>query len=215
MVIKLFISVASNRDWKSRFAICLTNLWGRLARQGIAGHNLEKLDLRCFTQASCLSVGRQFLLDEALAGGYTHMFNLDDDIVFPEDIVDRLLAKDKAVVSINLLKKSDEFCPLVTDKNGTPISSIGRTGIEEITSMPMAGTLINLDAIRHVERPHFQVLWDEAKKSYIGEDVYFSTLLRINHVTLWVDHDVSQDISHIGTKEYSFDSFIKSIKVAA
>lgn len=47
--------------------------------------------------------------------------------------------------------------------------------------------------------------WIPALGTYCGEDVYFSQKMAEIGVDLWIDHDISREISHVGKKKYSFD----------
>jgi hypothetical protein len=48
----------------------------------------------------------------------------------------------------------------------------------------------------------FATPWDVAANGYMGEDIYFCKLLRDNAIPLYIDHDLSKHIGHIGTWEY-------------
>lgn len=204
--VRLFVSIPSNRDWKGRFGTSFAALVHYLTANGIKvfGYNLPQFFYRAWGQSSCLSIARQKFVDEILECGYTHWLSLDDDMTFPMDIVDRLIAHDKDVVSCNARGKSDKLIGSVLDMKGNSIDSTGCTGIEEIKTMGGAIFLAKVDAFRNIPKPHFQVLWSPAHNTYVGEDVYFSTLLKINGAKMFVDHDTSQMISHIGETEYAW-----------
>ena len=37
-----------------------------------------------------------------------------------------------------------------------------------------------------------------------GEDVYFCTMARVHGFEVWVDHDLSKEVTHIGQFEYGW-----------
>jgi hypothetical protein len=40
---------------------------------------------------------------------------------------------------------------------------------------------------------------------YIGEDIYFCKLAQANGMKVYVDHDLSKDVRHIGVMEFTHD----------
>jgi hypothetical protein len=93
--------------------------------------------------------------------------------------------------------------------DGQPLDSTSKTGLEEIRTMGGAIFLAKTDAFRNIPKPHFQMIWSPAHNSYLGEDVYFATVLKMSGVRLWADHCTSKLISHIGSHEYQWAESIK------
>jgi hypothetical protein len=84
------------------------------------------------------------------------------------------------------------------------VSSIGKTGLQEVGWVGLGCCLLKLtDAVRAIKRPHFEVVWLEDTQSYLGEDYMFSEKLRHAGIKLWIDHDVSQQIGHVGDFKYT------------
>lgn len=205
MNVKLFISVASNRDWKAKFGTALSNLRVHLRSPGIKGHNLEYHFLRAWGTASCLSIARQKFVDEMISEGYTHWLALDDDMTFPLDIVDRLIAHNKDLVAVNTRHKTTTAVKgCLMDVNGHRIDSTGKTGIEEICRVGGAIFLARIDAFKHIPRPHFEVRWIEETQDYMDCDFYFAYLLHKHGIKMYCDHDTTQLITHIGDYDYAF-----------
>ena len=206
--IKLFIAVSSNRGWAIHFASSILGLVYRMGQVGIGeGFNLESFTVKILGNSSCLSMSREANLKEAFDKGYTHILMLDDDMIFPDDTVERLLARKKSFVACNYMKKGNGE-PTAQGMDGKWLDSSTRTGIESVYSVGMGVVLIELDAIRHVGAPHFAVMWDETRKAYWGEDLYFCELVRGSAppVEIWCDHDISRHIGHIGDYGYCFDN---------
>lgn len=216
--IKLCIAVASNRGWSPLFGrsfgammlyLGMSKLNGRLA-----GFNM------LLTAQAYLVTARQDHLDMALEGDYTHILYLDDDQTFPHDIIDRMLAHDKPIVTCNYRKKCQEVKFVCADQENQFIDSRGKTGLERIYSLGMGITLIKLDAIRKIPKPHFCVVYNKASNSFIIEDTFFSNVMNINGVDMWCDHDLSQQVGHMGETEYrisdhSFKCELKSTPASA
>lgn len=206
MDVRLFISVASNRDWKPKFGASLGCLMSYLTNQGIRieGYNLKEFFLRAWGTASLLSKARQAFVDEMIAEGFTHWLSLDDDMSFPIDIVDQLIKHDKDVVSCNARYKDEVVKGSCLGTDGKQLDSTGKEGLEELKLMGGAIFLARIEAFKYIPKPHFQVLWSPEYNDYVGEDIHFAALLKTNGVQLWCDHDASQQIGHVGEFEYKW-----------
>lgn len=201
--VKLLISVPSCRDWKPQFGASMCGLVQHIFSEGLSGR-LKTVELSTKFQASCLSEAREEALTYALANDFTHWFSVDDDMMFPEDVIDRLLVHDKDVMTANYRRKQEKVVPICLDLEGQFLDSTGKTGIEEIGFMGGGCNLIRLEAIKDIEAPRFSVLYVKEKNAYMGEDYFFSVKLREKGVKLFVDHDVSQEIKHVGDVVYTF-----------
>ena len=216
--LKLYISYPSGRDPRGRFVGSLNDLVSYLCRTGtkLDGYDLEPFTYRSWGGVSLLPVARQQFVDEMIALDCTHWLSLDDDMTFPMDIVDRLLAHGKDVVSCNArvkMRDINEYRGSCTGMDGVPVNSCGKSGLEEIQHMGGAIFLARVSAIKDIPRPHFQVLWHPELQTYVGEDVYFSMLLKEHGIQLFCDHDTSREIGHVG--EYLYEWPKKPVELKA
>ena len=202
--VKLFLSVASVRDWKPQFGASLSGLIFNLFNNHLGGR-LHSMDMKTAMQCSCLSMARELGLREATERGFTHWLCLDDDMAFPMDIVERLLAHDKSVVAANYRKK-DAFniVGVACDENAQPIDSSNKSGLEKVDFTAFGLVLIKIADVKCVEEPHFEVVWNPATRTYWTEDMVFSAKLKKAGVDIWLDHDLSHDIQHIGDFAHQF-----------
>lgn len=199
--VRLLVGVASGRDWSPFMGQSYGMMMLHLGLHHLGGR-LACLQTCIKTQAY-LVTARNELLCSALDEGYTHFLSLDDDMVFPADLVEQMLAHDLPVVTANYRKKTDERLECVcTDFTGKNLDSTGKTGLEPIRGMGMGCTLIKLDAIRHVPRPFFAVVWNRDFNDYIIEDGVFSLKLAEYGVPIHCDHDLSRQVGHVGAKQY-------------
>ena len=166
--------------------------------------------------ASHLPKGRQMMLDEAMQGEFTHILFVDDDQSFTPECFDLMLSRKKPFVSANICKKSFTEGGWIAGRgDGTKIDSTGKTGIEQANTVGLGFVLIELDAIRATKAPHFQMLWIDDMKGYIGEDVYLCGKLKHEAgISPWVDHDASQIVGHIGTHAYGARDFLPKVEAA-
>lgn len=209
--LSLFIGVPACRDWKQAFGSATDALTFHLYEHGIGKGKIRKIYKKYFSGASCLPQTRQLILNEALALDaegkpmYSHLMMIDDDMVFPPDVLAKLISRNLPVVAGNYCRKiQDQIKGTALDMSGQHMDSSGKTGVEQAMYIGLGMCLVRTDAIRHIPRPNFEVLWDEARQDYWGEDMYFCDRLRDYGVPIHVDHDVSNAIGHVGDYVYQF-----------
>nr|WP_281720869.1 hypothetical protein [Nitrosomonas nitrosa] len=189
---KIFIGVPSARDWDQKFGHQMSEL---MYRAGKKGHDVK---LGTFS-LSLLPANRELILKTAVKLGVDYLMMIDDDMIFPPDILDLFLSRNKDVVSANAPVKSGKFETVTTDiKTKKPISSIGKKGIEQAYTVSFALSLIRVSAFKDIPAPRFEIKWNPKTEKYRGEDIYFCDKLREAGVEMYVDHTASQYVMHAG-----------------
>lgn len=196
----IYIAIPTVRDWKPEFGvsmIALSHKLGQMARLGlIKGYYVNN------KITSNLPKGRQAMLDDAIAGEFTHILCIDDDTQFDPVCLELMLSRNKAWVAANICKKIMGGGWIAAYDGGGKVDSTGKKGIERVGTMGLGFTLIQLDAIRSIPKPHFEFRWIEESQQYLGEDLYFCLKARQYGVDIWIDHDASNKINHIGSYGY-------------
>lgn len=206
--IRIAITMCSSRDMKPQTGLSLANLLGYLV-QNHQALNLTKLDIIGGVAESLLSAARQRKLDFALSGNYTHVAMFDDDMVFPFDAVHKMLAHNKDFVCANVCQKvPGKISGVCLDLETQTRMSHRKKGLEEVSFGTLACTLIKLDLIRKIPKPHFEVVWEQTLNnglgSYRGEDHYFMQKLKNAGMKLYCDHDLTRSVQHVGDFPYQF-----------
>lgn len=216
--IRLFISVPSCREWKPAFGASLISLvYTLLAPRKEQDFVIKQVYPDIAAQASCLSQARQGALTKAINGNFTHWLSLDDDMQFPGDVVEKMLIHEKPVVTANYRRKSpNQIVGVCMGLEGFTIDSTGKTGLEEIGWMGGGMFLADIEKIKHISAPHFEVSWCKERNDYYDQDYYFSAKLRQHGVGIWLDHDLSQSIKHVGDYHFAWpQELLKLVKDAA
>lgn len=153
-----------------------------------------------FVQATYVHVGREAVLQAAFALSATHVLWLDTDMTFPEDTAIRLADWDRPVVACNCVMKTDP--PLFTAQRGGQrvATRTESRGLEAVDSVGMAVLLMRTDVVAHLARPRFRHGEDDGTD--VGEDVMFCRALRAAGHPIYIDHDLSKEIGHIGQYTY-------------
>lgn len=65
--------------------------------------------------------------------------------------------------------------------------------------------LISTEVFKKTKKPWFMFGFNPRADDYVGEDVFFFARAKEAGFTAFVDHDLSQDVRHIGEVELDVD----------
>lgn len=198
----ILVAIPSNRDHSPHFVGCLVSLVQYVAQNGIALRPDSKVKVRIKTNCSNIATARNDLVQEAIDGGHSHLLFLDDDMVFPYDLLDSLCKYDAPVVAANCCQKKLPLTFTAVGLDGKRVDSTGKTGYEQVMRVGAAIMLIDINTIKNLPAPLFNFEWNADAGKLIGEDYYFCRLLSRAGVPIIIDHDASQHIGHIGAYSY-------------
>ena len=130
-------------------------------------------------------------------------------MTFPQDMVGRLLAHDKEIVAANCARRRMPTGPTAQnyDENGkrqAVYTMPESTGLEEVGSIGTGIMLIKREVFEGMSEPWFDMPW-QSTRGYMGEDVFFCKKAQELGYKVYIDHDVSKEIGHIGTFEFRHD----------
>lgn len=136
---------------------------------------------------------RTQLVKSALQGHASHILFIDSDMRFPEDTLEQLLADGKDIVGANCKhRQANKWTGGVTSK--------GKKGMQEVTQLGFGVTLIRTEVFIKMPEPWFATPYDGEK--FVGEDVFFCYKAKEAGYKVWIDHDLSQNVKHTGSKDY-------------
>ena len=173
-----------------RFVECLTKLLRRLDEDGI------DYDV-CFQGTTLVYVGRDRLVQHAMAGDYTHMLWLDSDMIFTDDLLDDLQLCGKSFVTgIAHGRRAPHASCLFTEiwpgcqrwegwkYPSTPF---------KVAGCGFACVLIEVKVVRDVYAHHGTAFFPERE---LGEDLAFCKRATDLKHEIWVEPTVK--LGHIG-----------------
>lgn len=147
--------------------------------------------------------GRELVLEAAIRRGMTHLLWLDTDMSFPRTAAMQLMAHDVPVVGCNYLTRrqgSRKFTALRED--GTTVETTERsTGLEAVGALGFGCLLMRVESVSRLHRPWFRHGLNEHLGD-VGEDIMFCRALRDAGHTIYLDHDLSKELGHVGTYTY-------------
>jgi hypothetical protein len=157
-----------------------------------------------FAVGSVLPGNRELLAEQALEMGASHLFFLDSDMAFPPDTLNRLLAHGKPIIGANAVTRKGLIHPNAGGFDGLPVYSGGKAGIEKVLTVGAGCLLIDCEVFKALEKPWFMFYYRPGI-GHGGEDAYFCRNADVIGFETWIDHDLSQEVKHIGTFEYGME----------
>lgn len=232
--IRVLVGIPTHDRWYHEFAMSLTDML-------LFCHQVEfprpnpKLGPKAqmvvpqVTKSSLLSNNRHIIMRSALEGEFTHLLFLDTDMSFPKGTLHQLLSHGKPMVAVNYSRKALEggtTASLRPDPNdpdplnrvkGTPLfTTDASSGLQEAWRVGFGVCLIEMETVKKIKGPpwfNMRFRTDGAAGGeYEGEDWFFCSLLEEAEIPIFIDHDLSKRVGHVGefTYRHSFATAAKA-----
>ncbi len=147
-----------------------------------------------FSHGQSPARNRNLMIEGALEQNCTHVLFIDDDVAFEKDMLTRLLAHDKDIVSGLYLMRNYPHTPICfdyADETGRcrpRYFSDGDTGLVEIVACGLGACLIKTDVFRNMEKPWIRL--GELELDHWCDDIGFFRRVREKGYKLYCDLDV-------------------------
>lgn len=173
-----------------------------------AKSDVEKYIDVVIVHSSNLVQNRHILVSKAFQFEATHMLFWDADIKVPPDAIVRLVNHHLPIVACNYAKKETEAPPtayIETDSYVGPCYSQSQhTGLQAVTSCGLGFMLIDMAVVQKIPTPLFQMTQKGSEGTLTEtEDVFFCHKAIDHGFDIVIDHDLSKEIAHIGSWEYT------------
>ena len=158
-----------------------------------------KLSLR-IVQSSNWITNREKLAKGAIDEGATHLMFLDDDMTFHPQVLQIMLGRRQDVVVTNYLIKTEPPKDFVAiGMNGERLPTVeSSTGIQPIIYSGFGVSLITTEVLKKTPQPWFMPAFNAERCEYTTEDNPFFEKVRNAGFTVYLDHDASKLVGHIG-----------------
>ena len=160
---------------------------------------------------------RNKLAEAAISEGADYVLWIDADMRFPKNTIDRLLKHDKDIVGVNATTRTQPVKPTAKkleidydkkENHWTSVDSKGKTGIERVTAIGCGVMLVKREVFLETPKPWFYFYELPGGKT-LGEDVHFCVAAHDAGFETWVDHELSQEIGHVGQYTYTWGDVIE------
>jgi hypothetical protein len=212
--LNVVICVPSTGTWVSGFGHALAIMVADFMTWRPEGCRSKFVQI--LTQDSSMLVQSRYdLVKSALRYDATHVLFLDSDMIFPKDLLQQMLLRDKDVLGLNCTTRGWPVTHIAHGFDQQLIDSRGKRGLERVQQVGLAVMLIKAHVLKKLRPPFFMMEWVPDTGGYCGEDIYFCQVLQADNFDVWVDHDLSQDILHVGRMAYGQDLMRIGPEVAA
>lgn len=202
---RLAVCVPSGDEWKAGMGMSLALLAVEFARQRIPGYERQQFAI-ANVRTSLLAQSRHSLVERALIGFQaTHILFVDSDQVFPADAVHKLAKHGKMIIGANIVTRKLPMLPCATGMDFQKLwTRPESTGLQEVVSCGTGLLLVNTKVFAEIDIPWFETYYVKDSNVYVGEDVDFCNKARKAGFRIWIDHDLSKEIDHVGEFLYNF-----------
>lgn len=156
-----------------------------------------------FVASSYIHAGQERVLEDAIKHfGATHVLWLETDMAFPKDTAIKLAKHNRPIVATNAVMR---HFPLrfTAIRDGKRVETTeASNGLESVDACGLAVMLMRTDVVSGWQKPWFSHEWDAETQSERGHDAVFCKRLKDAGHSIYIDHDLSKEIGHIGQFTY-------------
>lgn len=154
-----------------------------------------------FVASTYIHVGREWFLEASRKQGATHVLWLDTDMTVPRETAVLLAMHEQPIVACNYVVRQASGI-FTAYRYGQRIpTTAASTGLEQVEYVGMGAMLMRTDVVEGLGRPWFRHGLNEFGGD-VGEDVMFCRGLNAAGFTIYIDHDLSKQVGHIGQHTY-------------
>lgn len=207
--LKVAIGVPSPGMWYADFALNLMGLIMAFNQHRVKNFDTQELRV-IHNRGSILPKQRREIVKIAQEWGATHLLWLDCDHTFPAHLLHALIDANKKVIGINCVTKSTPANPTARLKSdtvihGVPTFSLPGKGLERVWRLGTGVMLVDMEVYEKTGANIFHMFYREEVDNYQGEDWTMCEAMEKHGYEIWVDHDLSLSVGHIGMLEYRHD----------
>lgn len=155
----------------------------------------DKITGYSMRQGGDIVSARTFAVQDAILKKATHIFFVDSDMQFPSDTVEKLLAHDKDIVTVEYNRRK-----LPQSSVTTPLTERSETELYKANVIGAGCLLIKLSVFDKIAKPWFNFGRDKNGKVVMGEDTWFANTARDAGIDSWIDPTIK--VGHIGEYLY-------------
>lgn len=178
--------------------------WGDRVERAKAAHGFEEISFMWATTFPRVDALRDSVADLCVTDGFTHILYLDADMLWPSDVLTRMLAHhDKGIVGGLYVMRHPPFSPVALTDGAIPEGSTvmqydhATEALTDDTLIPcdvlgMGCTLVPVDVFAKIgQRPWFEYANDDNGWPCVTEDVPFCQKASAAGVPIWLDPTIS------------------------
>ena len=205
--LRIGIAIPTAGTVRMAFAASLVGMVAKFAAGGVPTVPEAKISIALHVlESSNWITNREKLARASIDDNETHLMFLDDDMVFDPRVLEILLGRRQAIVTTNYLIKTEpptDFVAVSLDGQRVPTKAES-TGIQPIAYSGFGVSLIEVEVFKQTPQPWFMPDFNAEQSEYTTEDNPFFRRAREAGFTVYVDHDASKLVSHMGSRAWNW-----------
>lgn len=210
--IKLTIGVPTYGLAPMSFAYSLVGMVSKLAAHGIPTRPEASVECNMdVVESSVIPTNREKIVRRAIDNGRTHLLFLDHDMTFEPQVLEIVFGRRQQIVACNYLIKSEtdpQFVAVGLDGKRVATTKAS-TGMVPVAYTGFGVSLFDLEVFKNTPQPWFQPDFIAESCEYTTEDNPCYAKLREHGHTVYLDHDASKLVSHIGLHAWNWQQMEK------
>ena len=208
---KIAICLPIHSGANPRFVECLARMLVHTMTWRFADN--EKGEIRPVLETfvystSSIGYSRRMLADKALEWGAIWLLWIDADQTFPRDTLVRLLKAQKAIVGVNIRRRSSphSIVPTAAIRKDGKLEGVRPEGdgLSRVEHFGLGICLTHADVFNKMGQPYFYEEMTKDGVHAIGEDVMFFRKAAQAGYGAFVDNKLSREVGHMSEVELKF-----------
>lgn len=182
---KILLAIPTNRGVKGKTVKCLLDL--------VANSKYE-FEIVVAEEGYTISENRNYIASQAIKKNCDYVLMIDDDMTFPADTLDKLLATGQRIVGVLAHSRMLPLKPTVV-----PVDKITET-LFECKEVGGGVLLIDTKVFNEIPQPWFDVETHPFGMVRTGEDAYFCHAATEKGISVWCEGSIK--VGHLGEYIY-------------
>lgn len=205
---RVVVGIPSGSTWVAQFAVDVVNLVSNFTKKQVGLYGSQSLQV-VNVRSSVLPQNRLDLVRAAKELKASHLLFLDSDHTFPSDLIHRLASHHQQIVAANCVTKTIPATSTARafsekEPRGIPVySDPGSHGLEQVWRVGTGIMLVHMPVFDRVPEDCWEMRFLPGPKRYQGEDWAFCEACEKANIPIFIDHDVSKLVGHVGNYEYT------------
>src|SRR3990167_9012608 len=197
MSIKITIGIPTNRQgMRPKMVQCLSDL---------IKHGGYDFDILIAENGYTIAENRNYIAAKAVNNKSDYLLMIDDDMIFPPDLLDTLIADQKDVVGVAYHPRSEtgEIIKYLDETHIVKLEQTNDPKYKKTFECHATGTgiiLIKCSVFLKTPRPWFAFEYLETGQCKLGEDWYFCREIKKVGYKVWTNPTIK--VGHLGEKIY-------------
>lgn len=204
--LKVLIAIPSTGLWPADFGISLCGVALAFNKHAVGFYKSQELQI-FHMRGSILPNLRWDAVKKAREVKADYLLFVDSDQKFPKTTLHQLLSREKDCVAANIATKRIPAQPTARKASakieGEPVyTDPESTGLEKVWRIGCGVMLLSKKAFGQIDPSAFSMPYVSQFDKYQGEDWSLCSALEDLGIDIFIDHDLSKYIGHIGSYVY-------------